>query len=274
MADQRKYAILDTDFVSKANIIKTEGRVLADEVFAFPGYSFWCHQKMKEELGDHGTRTAQIWLENKIEAGKIRCYSDDQILSEMNRNVSDACFSYYRTFLKQGCGLFDSEFYDRYFLPLDDLMNAGVFDRETFLAVLQSCENQIGHQKSYGEIKSFVLSQAIKFVYGIDVCIFCSDDFGARRGFANVAQIPCISILSVFLKLRIIGQKIEEVDPFFQSFLHWCSDRKNPQTHVKVWIFENGSDKRKKVPIESILPDIYAGLYCARKDGDLQKIAE
>lgn len=35
MADQRKYAILDTDFVSKANIIKTEGRVLADEVFAF-----------------------------------------------------------------------------------------------------------------------------------------------------------------------------------------------------------------------------------------------
>ena len=76
------------------------------------------------------------------------------------------------------------------------------------------------------------------------------------------------------LKLRLIGQKIEEVDPFFQSFLHWCSDRKNPQTHVKVWIFENGSDKRKKVPIESILPDIYAGLYCARKDGDLQKIAE
>ena len=274
MADQRKYAILDTDFVSKANIIKTEGRVLADEVFAFPGYSFWCHQKMKEELGDHGTRTAQIWLENKIEAGKIRCYSDDQILSEMNRNVSDACFSYYRTFLKQGCGLFDSEFYDRYFLPLDDLMNAGVFDRETFLAVLQSCENQIGHQKSYGEIKSFVLSQAIKFVYGIDVCIFCSDDFGARRGFANVAQIPCISILSVFLKLRLIGQKIEEVDPFFQSFLHWCLDRKDPQTHVKVWIFKNGSDKREKVLIESILPDIYAGLYCARKDGDLQKIAE
>ncbi|MBM6804731.1 hypothetical protein H6B07_19335, partial [Mediterraneibacter glycyrrhizinilyticus] len=62
----------------------------------------------------------------------------------------------------------DTDFYDRYFLPLDDLMNAGVFDRETFLAVLQSCENQIGHQKSYGERKSFVLSQAIKFVYGID----------------------------------------------------------------------------------------------------------
>lgn len=40
MDEERKYAILDTDFVSKANIIKTENRVLADEVLAFPGYSF------------------------------------------------------------------------------------------------------------------------------------------------------------------------------------------------------------------------------------------
>ena len=34
MAEQQKYAILDTDFVSKANIIKTESHVLADEVLA------------------------------------------------------------------------------------------------------------------------------------------------------------------------------------------------------------------------------------------------
>ena len=49
MAEQQKYAILDTDFVSKTNIIKTESHVLADEVLAFPGYSFFCHQKMKGE---------------------------------------------------------------------------------------------------------------------------------------------------------------------------------------------------------------------------------
>ena len=67
---------------------------------------------------------------------------------------------------------------------------------------------------------------------------------------------------------------MEEVEPFFQSFVHWCSDRKNPQTHVKVWIFRNGSDKREKAEIGSILTDIYAGLYRARKDGDLQKVAE
>ena len=71
MAEQKKYAILDTDFVSKANIIKTESHVLADEVLAFSGYSFFCHQKMKEELADHGRRDAQVWLENKIKSGII-----------------------------------------------------------------------------------------------------------------------------------------------------------------------------------------------------------
>ena len=137
MDEERKYAILDTDFVSKANIIKTENRVLADEVLAFPGYSFFCHQKMREELSDHGTGSAQTWLANKIVSGEIICYSDDQILSEMGRAVSDICFLYYsRSFLKQGCVLFDSEFYSRYFQPLDTLMEAGGYNRGTFISVL------------------------------------------------------------------------------------------------------------------------------------------
>lgn len=174
--------------------------------------------------------------------------------------------------MKQGCDLFDAEFYSRYFLPLDEMMNTGEYDQEQFLTVLCTCENQIGHQKSYGEIKAYVLVQAIKFLYNAETYIFCSDDFGARQGFANGAQIPCISILSVFLKLRLTGKMMEDVDPFFQSFLHWCRDRKNPQTHVKVWIYKNGSDKRESVPLEFILRDIYEGIYHARRDGDLQKV--
>lgn len=271
MAEQQKYAILDTDFVSKANIIKTENHVLADEVLAFPGYSFFCHQKMKEELEDHGGREAQAWLESKIESGEIVCYSDDKILSEMSRYIQNSCFSYYRSFLKQGCNIFDTEFYSQYFLSLDEMMDAGEYDQELFLTVLHSCENQIGHQKSYGEIKAYVLAQTIKFLYHTEAYIFCSDDFGARQGFANGAQIPCISILSVFLKFYLMGKMMGEVEPYFQSFLRWCFDRKNPQTHVKVWIFKDGSNKREKVPLEFVLHDIYEGLYYARKDGDLQK---
>ena len=39
MSESVRYAILDTDFVSKANIIKSNNRVLADEVLEFPRYS-------------------------------------------------------------------------------------------------------------------------------------------------------------------------------------------------------------------------------------------
>ena len=49
MSEEFKYAILDTDFVSKANIIKADDRVLADEVLEFPGYKFYYHQKMRRK---------------------------------------------------------------------------------------------------------------------------------------------------------------------------------------------------------------------------------
>ena len=272
MDEERKCAILDTDFVSKANIIKTETSVLADEVLEFPDYQFFCHQKMKEELGNHGTEEAQLWLERKTSSGEITCYSDEQIITEMREKIHESCYGYYRSFLKQGCDLFDAGFYARYFMPLDEWLEKGGDSAEAFLAVLCSCENEIGHQQNYGEVKAFVLVQVLRLLYGMEAYIFCSDDFDARQGFANGAQIPCISILSVFLKMWLIGKKIEEVQPFFWSFVRWCTNRKNPQTHVRVWVFKEGSYKRERMPVTSILPDIYEGLYCARKNGDLQRI--
>ena len=44
------------------------------------------------------------------------------------------------------------------------MMDSEEYDQERFLAVLHSCENQIGHQKSYGEIKAYVLAQTIKLL--------------------------------------------------------------------------------------------------------------
>lgn len=272
MGGASKYAILDTDFVSKANIIKAETHVLADEVLSFPEYTFFCHQKMKEELADHGTRSAQEWLDRMISQGKIICYSDNQIIQELEKLVEGYCFSYYRSFLKNGCDIFDVGFYSKYFFALDELLESDIHDSSVFLSLLQSCETMIGHQQSYGEIKAFVLSQTLKLLYDEDAYIFCSDDFGARQGFANGAHISCISILSVFLKLKMIGKTKAEVLPFFQSFVSWCMERDNPQTHVRVWEFTSGSDKRIRVPISSLIEDIYAGKYRARKDGDIQRV--
>ena len=272
MTEPIKNAILDTDFVSKANIIKPGDSVLADEVLSFPGYRFFCHQKMIEELGDHGTRQSQEWLAKKIAAGVIECYSDERIIREMQEQIGNNCFLYFRSFLKNGCNLFHRELYRSHFEALDQYLESGNLTKKAFLSVLQTRESSIGHQESYGEVKAFVLSQVLKMLKGTETYIFCSDDFGARQGFANGALIPCISILSVFLKMKLIGKSLEEVQPFFQSLVRWCTERENPQTHVRVWKFASGSDKRVRVPISTLLTEIFDGKYQARKDGDLQMV--
>ena len=40
---------------------------------------------------------------------------------------------------------------------------------------MRTCENQIGHQKSYGEIKAYVLAQTIKFLYDTEVYAYYFD---------------------------------------------------------------------------------------------------
>lgn len=270
MSEQVKYAILDTDFVSKANIIKTDDRVLADEVLAFSGYRFFCHHKMTEELDDHGTNEAKAWLQEQINSGRIICYDDERILKELEAGVGTFCFSYYQSYLKTGCGMVGSDFYNRYFTGIDEWIDAGSADMGAFLSLLQSCESEIGHQKSYGEVKAFVLLQTIRFLYGTEAFIFCSDDRIARQGFVGMALVPCISIMSAFIKLWLMGKPYDEMKVLYQSFVDWCLNRKEPQTMVKVWVFKTGSYKREGVRIESVLDDIYAGKYEARKDGDLQ----
>lgn len=272
MDRQRYYAVLDTDFVSKGNIIRNQNRVLMDEVLGFPGYQFFCHQKMRDELGDHGTRPAQEWLEKKIEGGEISCYSDEQIIRELKELVHNSCYSYYRSFLKQGCDLFNANLYKDHFNYLDSLLETQNFSETDFLSTLNTCEQSIGHQKSYGEVKAFVLTQTLTLLRDAEVYIFCSDDFGARRGFANGAQIPCMSVLSVFMKLKLIEKPKQDIAPYYSSFIRWCTERENPQTCIKVWNYRDGSDKRIKVPVYTLLDDIYSGKYQARKDGDLQRI--
>ena len=274
MSELVRYAILDTDFVSKANIIQSNDRVLADEVLGFPGYRFYCHQKMKQELGDHGTRASQGWLDRKITEGDIRCYDDEQIIEELRNAAGDHCYAYYCSFLEEGCNMISSDYYGEYFEELNKYMEKGNFDDAGFLAKLKICESLIGHQKSYGEVKAFVLLKTLNYVYGVEAFIFCSDDSDARKSYANSAAIPCISVLSAFQKLWLLGKPFDEVKPYYQSFVDWCINRENPQVNVKVYRFSKGSDKLEKVPIESIISDIYAGKYMARKDGYLQLITE
>ena len=272
MIKQIKHAILDTDFVSKANIFRKDERTLGDEVLDFPDYQFFCHAKMVQELSDHGSLEAAIWLKQKIECGKIACFSDEAIIQELQNCIAEQCYFYYLSFLKEGCDLFDSRFYHIHFSSLEEWLKQDPINRSvSFLDLLSECEKEIGHRQNYGEIKAFVLSRTIQFLRDKTVVLFCSDDFGARQGFANGAGIPCISIQSVFLKLRDIGKKKEEVEPYYQSLIRWYLGLPQPQYQVRVMKFSEGTWKRLQVPLSSVLTDIYDGRYSARKNGDLEE---
>ncbi|MBE5845455.1 MAG: hypothetical protein E7302_15030 [Butyrivibrio sp.] len=48
---KEKYALLDTDFISKTHLIrKDEENKLIDRITEMPGYRFYCHEQIKTEL--------------------------------------------------------------------------------------------------------------------------------------------------------------------------------------------------------------------------------
>ncbi len=78
-----KYAILDTDFVSKANIIKNHDSVLADEVLSFPNYCFLCHKKMKD------VRMAGALIKSLYDDGMIEKNIYDRCKERVDKMIAD-----------------------------------------------------------------------------------------------------------------------------------------------------------------------------------------
>ena len=122
MKEGKKYAILDTDFVSKANLIQADTEdILADRVINFKGYEFCCHSMMLEELGRHGTVMAQAWLQGKISEQMIRLYSDKDIIDGLTEKIGRKSFAVYLEFLKNSCEIYDRNYYESHYVTLIEL---------------------------------------------------------------------------------------------------------------------------------------------------------
>ena len=67
----KRYALLDTDFISKTHSVQDDGgNHLIDRVMELPGYEFFCHAQIVTELNRYNA-DAPIWLSEKI--GVVRC---------------------------------------------------------------------------------------------------------------------------------------------------------------------------------------------------------
>lgn len=85
-----KYALLDTDFISKTHFIHGDTeKCLVDLVVEMPGYCFFCHSQIIKELSRHNQQ-AIGWLQHKISEQKIQCYLMGSSQNATNRLLGRA----------------------------------------------------------------------------------------------------------------------------------------------------------------------------------------
>ncbi len=103
-----KKALLDTDFIFKTQIARNGNqKLLADLVIGFEEYEFFCHEKILAELSFHTLDPDPIpWLKDKIERGIVKCFSDYDILHELENDFGKLAPRLYMDLLKVSCDSF------------------------------------------------------------------------------------------------------------------------------------------------------------------------
>lgn len=265
----KKYALLDTDFLSKSYLTRNAAEhTLAEFVIEFQEYQFFCHEKIKEELTGHeGFPDPNPWLIDKIREGKITLYTDRDIVNELEKIYGTAATRIYLSFLQASCDIFNAGFFDNFYGSLEYIDN--LEDIESFLVALKICDDKIPHKNGLGEKKTYVLIQMMEIIFDKQVYVFCSDDFNARQSVASLSKpINCISILGVFYKLMKIGHAKTEMQEYYNCLSDYLSLMN--QTEYKVWSLSG--HQRVKVPIGQVFDDIYDGKFQLLRNGDLQYI--
>lgn len=265
-----RYALLDTDFVSKMHLIrKDEENKLIDKIMSMPGYIFYCHQQISEEISRHNVFGAPEWFGEKVNKKSIHVYDDKMILDELAEIYGKFAVCAYVNMLKTACSAYREEYFEEKFLLVSgiDCFNA---DKSEFLNRLQTdCEN-IGTGQNLGEIKSYVLLQTLNVRLGEQIYVFCSDDRNARNGVISIGGARCISVLSSFVRLKNeIGFSEKEADPYIKSYLNMCIGK--GQAFFKV---QDTSKEKKmcKVPCEQVFVEIFDGKIVEMKNGNLMYI--
>lgn len=84
MEKDKKYALLDTDFIFKSHLARNaKSHALAELVLDFEDYEFFCHEMINEELARHEINPApNPWLQEKVKAGRINLYSAQMIIKQ------------------------------------------------------------------------------------------------------------------------------------------------------------------------------------------------
>ena len=149
-----KYALLDTDFISKMHLIrKDDHNKLIDKIMAMPGYCFYCHKQIQVEIMRHNIAGAPEWFQSKIESKSICMYDDEMILDELSGVYGEWAISAYAGMLKTACDAYKDGYFEEKFVLVSQ-MDCRSISREDFLKQLQDDCDIIGEGQNLGEMKS------------------------------------------------------------------------------------------------------------------------
>ena len=212
-----KYALLDTDFISKTHIIQKDAdNHLIDRIMELPGYQFFCHSQIRTELSKHNVTGSMEWLENKISTRQIKCYSDEDILDKLENVYGTMALGLYANLLHKACQAYAEGFYENNFKELQKV-DYGNITKSDFLRKMKEDCDTIGAGNHLGEIKTYVLSAFIRL----------KKEFG-------------------------FGQ--EEAKDYIKSWLNFCAEHMQTtfrvQENAKVL-------RMCKVPCEQVMREIY-----------------
>lgn len=265
---KEKYALLDTDFISKTHLIrKDEQNKMIDRIMEMQGYRFYCHEQIKIELTRHNIGSSPEWLDDKISQGYIHCITDEEIIDELHAIYSNSAEAMYTSMLKNGCEAYKRGYFEENFTHLQALDYLTI-SKESFLRELKADCDEIGEGRNLGELKSYVLLQMLSTKLGGQIYVFCSDDKNARNGIVSLGGARCISVLSAFMRLNKDGNlSKEDAEPYIQAYLK--ERREHNQTTFRV--HDTSKEMRmRKVPCEQVIEEMYAGKLEVLQNGDLR----
>ena len=253
--DKQKIALLDTDFTVKTIMSQKDSEHhLIDLLMQYSKYQYVCHSKTLEEIQNHDFCGAYKWTRDKIEAGIICVYSDEDILDILSSLYGEGNISKYVQLLKISCDAFSPTRYQDNFFSLSGFSET--VGRTKFLHKLYACDEAYGKGKGLGEVKLLVLLQALEIIHPGEVDVFCSDDSGARTGVFSTASVHCISVMSLFYFLKNWGLKVDEIEPYYVAY-----ERNLPATQTTFRVYNKKLTIRKDVPCREVFDNIFLDKY-------------
>ena len=265
-----KYALLDTDFISKMHLIRKDPQnKLIDKIMEMPKYKFYCHKQVEVELARHNIAEAPKWFQEKVANELIFLYDDEMIMDELSKFYGESAPAMYANMMKTACDAYKTGYFEEKFTGISKL-NYFNINKEDFLKQLEVDCNVIGEGQNLGELKSYVLLQVLNMKFGEQIYVFCSDDKNARQGIVSIGGARCISVLSSFIRLqKESGFTREDAEPYFKSYTNDCLSKEQ----LTFKIQDTSKAKRMcKVPCEQVFDEMFNGKIEETKRGTLKYI--